>query len=72
MALLCILFLILIIAIVVAFIIGIQGLIYWGIGSFICWAFSIPYVFTFWQGIAIAFVVSILGGIFKGKVIFDD
>lgn len=45
---------------------AIQGLIYWGIGAFVCWAFSIPFTFTFWHGLAIGFIVSILAGIFKG------
>lgn len=71
-ALLCVIFIILIVLLVAAFIVGLQGLIYWGIGSFVCWAFSIPYTFTFSQGIAIALIVSILGGLFKGKGLLDD
>ena len=71
-ALLCLLFIIFIVLVIAAFIVGIQGLVYWGIGSFICWAFAIPYTFTFWQGIAIAIVISILGGLIKGRSLLDD
>lgn len=46
---------------------GLAGLVFWGIGSFIVWAFGINFVFTFWHGIAIAFIVSILTGIFGGS-----
>ena len=44
-----------------------EGLIIWGVGSFIVWAFGIAFTFTFWHGVAIAFIVSILTGIFGGK-----
>lgn len=71
-ALLCLLSIIFIVLVIAAFIVGIQGLVYWGIGSFICWAFAIPYTFTFWQGIAIAIVISILGGLIKGRSLLDD
>ena len=56
---------ILIVILVVAAIIGLEGLVFWGIGSFICWAFAIPFAFTFWHGYAAAMIVSILQGIFK-------
>lgn len=46
---------------------GLSGLIFWGIGSFIVWAFGIAFTFTFWHGLAIAFIISILTGIFGGK-----
>ena len=46
---------------------GLSGLIFWGIGSFIVWAFGIAFTFTFWHGLAIAFIISILAGIFGGK-----
>ena len=46
---------------------GLAGLVFWGIGSFIVWAFGIAFTFTFWHGLAIAFIVSILTGIFGGK-----
>ncbi len=45
--------------------IGLEGLVFWGIGSFICWAFAIPFAFTFWHGCAAAMIVSILQSIFK-------
>lgn len=57
--------LLILIALVVAY--GISGLIFWGIGSFIVWAFGIAFTFTFWHGLAIAFIISILAGIFGGK-----
>ena len=53
--------LIFLIAVILAY--GLAGLVFWGIGSFIVWAFT----FTFWYGLAIAFIVSILTGIFGGK-----
>lgn len=60
-----ILIIILLALLLVAVIIGLQGLIYWGIGYFVCWAFSIPFVFTYWHGLAIAFIVSTLSSIFN-------
>ena len=45
--------------------IGLQGLIYWGIGVFVCWAFNIPFERGFVHGIALAFIVSILASIFS-------
>lgn len=44
-----------------------QGLIYWGIGAFVCWAFNISFEWTFVHGLALAFVVSILASIFSRK-----
>jgi hypothetical protein len=49
----------------IAAIIGLEGLIFWGIGTFICWAFAIPFVFTFWHGCAVALVLGIIKGIFQ-------
>lgn len=66
------LIILLIVLIVFVFIVGLQGLVYWGIGSFICWAFSIPFTFTFSHGIAIALIVSVLTGIFKREVIIKN
>ena len=42
-----------------------SGLIYWGIGAFIVWAFSINFSWTFWHGLALAFITWILAGIFS-------
>lgn len=56
---------ILVIILGVAALIGLEGLIIWGIGSFVCWAFAIPFVFTFWHGCAIVLVLAILKGIFQ-------
>lgn len=51
----------------IALIYGLAGLIFWGIGSFIVWAFGLAFTVTFWHGLSIAFIVSILTGIFGGK-----
>lgn len=58
-----------ILAIILGFIIGLglQGLIFWGIGSFIIWAFGINFVFTFWHGLAISLIITILAKIFGRK-----
>lgn len=63
---------ILLVIFIVAIVVGIQALVYWGIGSFICWAFAIPFTFTFWHGLAVAFIISTLTGIFKKEVIIKD
>ena len=49
----------------VILVIGLQGLVYWGMGAFICWAFNIPFEWGFIHGIALAFIVSILTTIFN-------
>lgn len=59
--------LVLIFLIAVAIMYGLAGLVLWGIGSFIVWAFGIAFTFTFWHGLAIALIISILTGIFGGK-----
>lgn len=41
------------------------GLIFWGIGGFIIWAFGIAFTWTYWHGLAVAFIVWILGSTFK-------
>lgn len=55
------------ILIVLVAVYGLGGLIFWGIGSFIMWAFGINFTFTFWHGLAIAFIVETLAMIFGGK-----
>lgn len=52
----------------IGFVIGLQGLVYWGMGAFICWAFQIPFEFTFIHGIALAFIVSIISSCFEVTV----
>ncbi len=42
-----------------------SGLIFWGIGAFIILAFGISFTWTFWHGLAVAFIVWILSSIFK-------
>ena len=53
--------------IVLAVVYGLGGLVFWVIGSFIIWAFGINFVFTFWHGLAIAFIVETLTIIFGGN-----
>lgn len=43
------------------------GLIWWGIGSFVVWAFGINFVWTFWHGLAIALIVNSLSGLITIK-----
>ncbi|MCI9245555.1 MAG: hypothetical protein HFJ30_00135 [Clostridia bacterium] len=59
-----------IIAIILGLTIGfaLSGLIFWGIGSFIIWAFGITFTWTYWHGLAVAFIVWILSSIFKVTV----
>ncbi len=57
-----------ILLIAIGIIIGIEALsavILWGIGSFIIWTFGISFTFTFWHGLALSFIISILASIFK-------
>ena len=62
------LFVLILIMIIIFFVIfAIKGL-FWGIGSFVCWAFSIPFTFTFWHGVAIALIISLITGAFKKEV----
>lgn len=66
MLLLFIIFLAIILGIL--FVVCLQGLVYWMLGSFICWAFAIPYAFQFRHGLAIACLVSaIIGFVQKCK-----
>lgn len=58
---------ILIFLLVLAAVLGLEGLMFWGVGSFVCWAFAIPFVFTFWHGCAAALIFTILQGIFKNN-----
>ena len=60
-----------VIAIIVS-VLGLQGLIFWGIGSFVCWAFAIPFTFTFWHGLAIALILSCLEGLFTINIKKED
>ena len=52
-----------ILGIIVAF--GLSGLLMWGIGSFIIWAFKISFEWTYWHGLAVSFIIWILSSIFK-------
>ena len=44
---------------------GFSGLVMWGIGSFIIWVFGISFTWTYWHGLAVAFIIWILSSIFK-------
>ena len=55
-----------ILGIIVAF--GLSGLLMWGIGSFIIWAFKISFVWTYWHGLAVAFIIWTLSSIFKTTI----
>lgn len=61
--------LLLILVIFIGVLVGVEalcGLILWGICSFIIWAFGISFTFTFWHGLAMSFIISILASIFRG------
>ena len=45
---------------------GLEGLIFWGVGSFIVWAFGLGFTWTFWHGLAIAILVIVSKIIFGG------
>lgn len=59
---LVILFIILIIILGLA----LSGLMFWGIGALIVWAFKISFVWTYWHGVCTAMIVSVLTSIFGG------
>lgn len=40
-----------------------SGLMMWGIGLFVIWAFKLKIVMTYWHGLAISLVLFALGGI---------
>lgn len=63
---------ILVIILLLVFVFGIQGLVLWGIGSFIVWAFKVNFVWTFWHGVAIAIVISLLRNAFEITVKKED
>jgi hypothetical protein len=60
---LAILFIILIIILDLA----LSGLVFWGIGALIVWAFKIGFIWTYWHGLCTAMVVNVLSNIFGGK-----
>lgn len=57
----------LIFLVILVAIFGLSGLIWWGIGSFAVWAFGIDFVWTFWHGLAVAFIVNGLSGLITIK-----
>jgi hypothetical protein len=46
---------------------ALSGLVFWGIGELIVWAFKIGFVWTYWHGLYTAIVVNVLSSIFEGK-----
>jgi hypothetical protein len=46
---------------------ALSGLVFWGIGELIVWAFKIGFVWTYWHGLCTAIVVNVLSSIFGGK-----
>ena len=52
---------------IVSGVFAIAGLVYWGLGSLICVAFSINFNWTYLCGLATAFIVYILEEIFGKK-----
>lgn len=40
-----------------------SGLMMWGVGSFVIWAFKLKIVMTYWHGLAISLVLFALGRI---------
>ena len=41
---------------IIAFVLSLSALIFWGLGNLIIWAFGIKFVWTFWHGLACALV----------------
>lgn len=52
-----------VLAVIAAF--ALSGLLMWGIGNFIVWAFKISFVWTYWHGLAATFIIWIVSSIFK-------
>lgn len=44
---------------------ALSGLILWGVGSLLVWAFGIDFQFTYLMGLALAIVLSVVGSYFK-------
>lgn len=57
-------FVLTVIVVIAVLIIG--GCIFWGLGSFIIWAFNIDFLWTFWHGLACEFIFIVLKNIFNG------
>lgn len=39
---------------------ALSGLLFWGIGVFITWAFAINFEWTFWHGMSITLILTVL------------
>lgn len=53
------------ILILVALVFGLEGLVVWGITTFICWAFKLPYEVTYPQALAIVLILDLVGGVIQ-------
>lgn len=51
----------------IAFVLSLSALIFWGLGNLIIWAFGINFVWTFWHGLVCALVFVLLKEIFGRK-----
>lgn len=52
---------------IIAFVLSLSALIFWGLGNLIIWAFGIKFVWTFWHGLVCTLVFGLLKEIFGGK-----
>ena len=51
----------------IAFVLSLSALIFWGLGNLIIWVLKINYIWTFWHGLVCALVFILLKEIFGGK-----
>lgn len=58
-----------VLVVILIFMLGfaLSGLIFWGIGALIVWAFKIGFIWTYWHGLCTAIVVNVLSNIFGGE-----
>ena len=52
---------------IIAFVLSLSALIFWGLGNLIIWVFGIKFVWTFWHGLICALVFVLLKEIFSRK-----
>lgn len=52
---------------IIAFVLSLSALIFWGLGNLIIWAFGIKFVWTFWHGLVCALAFILLKKIFGRK-----
>ena len=51
----------------IALVLSLSALIFWGLGNLIIWAFGIKFAWTFWHGLVCALVFGLLKEIFGRK-----